>query len=81
MGMVPGVPLIQGTAMATIFNFKAADTSTRRGDSAAQNAQCEIILFPGVRYERWADAPPPEPQKLSEPKRSRAKKRVAEMAD
>jgi hypothetical protein len=42
--------------MAKILNFRTAefrtgeDTSRREGDSA------EVILFPGIRYERWSEA-------------------------
>lgn len=67
--------------MATIFNFKPAAQSVRSSQSRPSDGMCEIILFPGVRYERWADVPPPEQQKVSLPRKSRPKKRALEMAD
>ncbi|HET6320924.1 MAG TPA: hypothetical protein VFF87_02625 [Hyphomicrobium sp.] len=40
--------------------FRSADHSAQRHDAVA----AEVILFPGVRYERWsegrASAPPPQ---------------------
>ncbi len=40
--------------MATIVEFRAA-SRPRAVCSAGSSA--EIVLFPGVRYERWADEP------------------------
>jgi hypothetical protein len=67
--------------MATIFNFKPAGQSARSVQGRPPQKVCEIILFPGVRYERWADVPPPEPQKVMPTRKPRAKKRALEMAD
>lgn len=51
--------------MATILSFKAADRgiTSHRGRTLAG---CEIVLFPGVRYEY--EAAPVEPE-ASKPKR------------
>jgi hypothetical protein len=65
--------------MAIIFEFKNTDPPSREAQPRQQSA-CEIILFPGVRYERWVETPPPEPANTQVRKR-RSKKRVAEMAD
>jgi hypothetical protein len=65
--------------MAIIFEFKHADPPARDAQQRAQSA-CEIILFPGVRYERWADAPPAAPASTQIRKR-RAKKVASEMAE
>jgi hypothetical protein len=72
--------------MATIFNFKPVDQPVRSAERQPADRTCEIILFPGVRYERWADVPPPslekaEPQKALPTRKPRAKKRALEMAD
>lgn len=44
-----------GGNMASILEYRPAarDDGSRRNDGAP----CEIILFPGVRYERWEAAP------------------------
>lgn len=47
---------------------------------------CEIILFPGVRYERWTEppqaaAPPAKAKKSLGGRKPRAKKSALEMAD
>ena len=42
--------------MAQILSFRTPEF--RSGSSAAsrhQDRSAEVILFPGVRYERWAD--------------------------
>ena len=67
--------------MATIVNFKPADPTVARDHARAQNMACEIILFPGVRYERWVDIPEASVKKSSVARKSRAKKRKLEMAD
>ena len=41
-------------AMATIHQLKLNPSREPRSDNRAVSA--EIILFPGVRYERWAHA-------------------------
>ena len=46
--------------MATILEFRAQShtaSHSRRGCGPA-----EIVFFPGVRYERWGDTPPPKPR-------------------
>jgi hypothetical protein len=72
---------MRGTVMATIFNFKPAGQPARSAEGQRPDRVCEIILFPGVRYERWADVPPPALQKAMPTRKPRAKKRALEMAD
>ena len=79
--MFPSVPQARGTAMATIFNFRPAEPTVRDHPVRAHSGSCEIILFPGVRYERWEDTQLQQPAKAEAPKKSRAKKRALEMAD
>jgi len=67
--------------MATIFNFRPAHTPSRHADEARQDAACEVILFPGVRYERWDVTPAPQVEKPRTAKKPRAKKRQCELAD
>lgn len=53
----------RGKHMAQILSFRtpefrSADNSAERRDAAP----AEVILFPGVRYERWSEvnaSPPP----------------------
>ena len=67
--------------MATIVKFKPAGGGSRDATTAAVKAQCEIILFPGVRYERWETTPPPQPVKTGGEKKQRREKRELELAD
>ena len=64
--------------MATIVTLKTTGGPLRVVPPNSRPAQCEIILFPGVRYERWADAPEPP---VAARVKQRQKKRVLELAD
>lgn len=66
--------------MATIFYLNTTDAGSRVVRSEASVA-CEIILFPGVRYERWVDQQPVPAQRESAQKKPRMKKRRMELAD
>jgi hypothetical protein len=54
--------------MATILEFRQGQklSGSRRG---ANQSPAEIIFFPGVRYERWDEAP------LAKPAKKRARRR------
>jgi hypothetical protein len=43
--------------MAMIVAFPEMQVPERRRSTRRDKPSAEIILFPGVRYERWADAP------------------------
>jgi hypothetical protein len=43
--------------MATILDFPETQVPARRRPVRRGKSSAEIILFPGVRYERWDDAP------------------------
>ena len=43
--------------MATILDFPEMQVPARRRTSRRAQSSAEVILFPGVRYERWEDAP------------------------
>ncbi|WP_072385998.1 hypothetical protein [Hyphomicrobium sp. CS1BSMeth3] len=43
--------------MATILDFPEMHVAPRRRPMRRSKAPGEVILFPGVRYERWDDAP------------------------
>jgi hypothetical protein len=51
--------------MATILEFRAA--TRNRSNSGEQPAGADIIIFPGVRVERWEAAP----ERASKPRRRR----------
>ncbi len=42
--------------MATILDFPETQAAPRRRPMRRSKLPAEIILFPGVRYERWNDA-------------------------
>ncbi len=72
--------------MAIIFDFKAIDSSARTPQARPGDTKCQVILFPGVRYERWETPQlvPSEQVNQSEraqPRKRRAKKRALQMAE
>ena len=64
--------------MASILQFVARTEQVRRRISSEAVLQCQIVIFPGVRYERWDDdgGNNPTPQ----PKRKRALRARAQKA-
>jgi hypothetical protein len=38
--------------MATILAFRKVELRRQGGDTAGA-VSCEVIIFPGIRYERW----------------------------
>lgn len=42
--------------MAKILNFRSAEFRTGEGASRREGDSAEVILFPGIRYERWSEA-------------------------
>jgi hypothetical protein len=42
--------------MATILDFSEMQAAPRRRPMQRSKLPAQIILFPGVRYERWEDA-------------------------
>ena len=68
--------------MAKILTFQVGEM--RRDDSAAPVVQqsAEVIVFPGVRYERWDAGGKPSDRTSSDRKRLRDRNRdVLELAD
>jgi len=56
--------------MATIIEFRGGHHSAQR---RVLRSACEIVLFPGVRYERWEAKPVENAQ--ARPKRRTSRKR------
>jgi hypothetical protein len=55
--------------MASILEFrKSAFRFRPLNDKSGASATAEIVLFPGVRYERWSEEPP---QDKPAPRRAR----------
>lgn len=67
--------------MADIVTFKPSETSARDVCAEERQQKCEIILFPGVRYERWGAEVSPSPRLAPKSRKSRTKRRELEMAD
>ncbi|MBS0241929.1 MAG: hypothetical protein JSS20_07110 [Proteobacteria bacterium] len=45
--------------MATILVFRPAAVVGSQKSRAPKQATAEIVIFPGVRYERWSDSERP----------------------
>jgi hypothetical protein len=45
----------RGKNMAQILNFRTPELRSGEGDERRQSSSAEIILFPGIRYERWGE--------------------------
>lgn len=41
--------------MATILEFRASDERPLRLRRRKSGASAEIVIFPGIRYERWRE--------------------------
>jgi hypothetical protein len=66
--------------MAKILTFRPAGTRRDEGGFTSADASAEVIVFPGIRYERWGDAEgaPASPAK----KQSRDRQRdILELAE
>lgn len=42
--------------MATILDFRQASQAQRQQPGRSNGRPAEIVIFPGVRYERWTEA-------------------------
>jgi len=41
--------------MATILEFRASDEKQLRPRHRERGSSAEIVIFPGIRYERWRE--------------------------
>ena len=63
--------LLPGDRMANILEFRAAASKLADcSDRTSVGCSAEIVLFPGVRYERHED-PPPAPKPRNKARRRR----------
>jgi hypothetical protein len=70
--------------MATILTFRSAQLRRCEGASiASERPSAQVIVFPGVRYERWAQSDDAEPRSESEMKKRTLDQRrdVLELAE
>lgn len=58
--------------MASILKFVVRDVHGRRRSLEDTSGPCQIVIFPGVRYERWTEEEAPKP--TPRPKRRRARR-------
>lgn len=63
--------------MSKIVEFASRhNPASMRTGPSGQTQPCEIVIFPGVRYERWNDAPAkpntPEPAPGKKSRRQKA---------
>lgn len=49
--------------MANILKFRVRPMSRRAPSSLRRSSSAEIVIFPGVRYQRWSETPPPSPKR------------------
>jgi hypothetical protein len=66
--------------MAKILNFRPVELRREAGEAPAARASAQVIVFPGVRYERWdSDEPAARPQ--STPRKRGQRRDVLELAE
>jgi hypothetical protein len=41
--------------MAQILTFRKGELRRQENDGTAGAVPCEVIIFPGIRYERWGE--------------------------
>lgn len=62
--------MVTGDRMAKILKFRPMELSrSESGDDMRTQASAEVIVFPGVRYERWDDSGDAEASATSAGKR------------
>lgn len=69
--------------MADILDFRPTEGKSGRRSGGAGSTGCEIVIFPGVRYEHWERQAAPQAQAEDKPKatRKRVKRDRLEVMD
>ncbi len=69
--------------MADILDFRPTEGKSGRRNGGAHSAGCEIVIFPGVRYEHWERqaAQPAQTQEKQKAGRKRVKRDRLEVMD
>lgn len=68
--------MVWGQRMAQILNFRTPEYRADETDGRPEGQPAEVILFPGVRYERWEDR-----DGAARSEQQRATRDVIELAD
>ncbi len=68
--------------MATILTFRKLELRRQGGDTAGA-VSCEVIIFPGIRYERWGEVRDEDQQAASvaQARSMRQQRDVLELAE
>lgn len=69
-----------GERMATILAFRKVELRRQGGDTAGA-VSCEVIIFPGIRYERWSDVGGDDPAAVAKKPSARQRRDVLELAE
>jgi hypothetical protein len=79
---IGGRHVMTGERMATILAFRRVELRRQGGDTAGA-VSCEVIIFPGIRYERWNDVRHDDAQQAAVAKKPSARQRrdVLELAE
>lgn len=68
--------------MADILDFRPSEGRANRRSAGSRSAGCEIVIFPGVRYEHWErKAEAAAQDKPARSARKRVKRDMLEIAD
>ena len=60
--------------MASILEFRVLPNAKASNLGNRNSDMPNIVIFPGVRYERWSEAPRLKEKKLGKAKRQRCKR-------
>jgi hypothetical protein len=71
-----------GERMATILAFRKVELRRQGGDTA-EAVSCKVIIFPGIRYERWGDVGEDhaQPAAAAQKQSTRHRRDVLELAE
>jgi hypothetical protein len=67
--------------MAQILSFRTPEYRTGEGTGPRDGDSAEVILFPGIRYERWNDANATPTAATTMSDQRRANRDVLELAE
>lgn len=74
--------MVTGDHMAKILAFRSGESKRDEGSGRARKRRsAEVILFPGVRYERWNELEGREQSDVSKTRDLSRQRDVLELAD
>ena len=73
----------RGSCMATILTFRKLELRRHESGDTAGAVSCEVIIFPGIRYERWGEVRDEDQQAASvaQARSTRQQRDVLELAE